>query len=152
MSTSETKQDRIEILMPGRKEKFAMWIKYRGGVMVWANCDLSNCDAGDMYTPARTEAGNANDPGIPPHWRVRYQETITDLSKFKFVKELKEVKRFRVAIRVGDSGLRVKCTDASTRKIRAACDKVQAQYKVAPSYRFDYETQECVISVPIFED
>ncbi len=152
---SDTKQDtRITIYVPGCKEKFAMWIKDRDGVMVWGNCDLSNFDAGDIYTPARDELGKRNEESTPPHWRVRYRETIHELSRFRFVKELKEVKRFRVAIRMGDSGLRLKCTDASTRKIRAACAKVKEQYNlsVEPSYDFDYSTQECVIQLPILEE
>jgi hypothetical protein len=142
------KQERICIGAPDARAKFEKWIAERGGVMVWQNIDLSNMDAGDMYTPAFTEEGKEY---AKPHWRVSRKEVISDITRFRFVKEWREIKRFHVAIRVGDSGLRIKCTDASTRRIRAACAKASVN-GIEASYRFDYTTQEAVIERPIFED
>jgi hypothetical protein len=149
MTTENVKDTRIQIGALEAKEKFTKWIAERGGVMVWQNIDLSNCDAGDIYTPAFTEDGKEYDK---PHWRVSRKEVVSDLSRFRFVKELKEVKRFRVAVRMGDQGFSMKLTDGSTRRVRAACAKTKQQTGIEPYYRFDYETQECVIETPIFED
>jgi hypothetical protein len=148
-----TKNEIIQIGVPGVRNKFEDWIKNRGGVQVWENVDLSNLNAGDMFTPALKtvqipeENGGINAIPYPqPHWRVQRGEVITDITRFRFVKSWKEVKRFHVGVRMGDSGLRVKVTDGGTRKIRAACDKYPGS-----SYRFDYEFQEAVIEVPEFE-
>lgn len=148
-SQVSSKPERLEVTVPGVKEKFTEWISKRGGVTVWRNVDLSRAGAGNQFTPAKTVEGQ-DYPA--PHWSVARQEVITDLGRFRFVREMREVKRFRVAVRMGAQGLALKCTDASTRKIRAACSRAQEQYGVAPCYHFAYETQEAVIEVPVFED
>jgi hypothetical protein len=141
----QTEQKRIDIYVPECREKFAEWIKSRGGVARWRNINLSNPDAGDQYTPALTDGKETG----KPHWSVEYAETITDLSRFRFVKELKEVKRFHVAVH--SAFLSFKLTDASSRKIRKMCAKYSTPEAPA-SYHFDYETQECVITVPVWEN
>jgi len=150
----ETKE-RIEVLTPGCKEKFKQWIAERKGVIVWRNINLSDPNAGDMFTPAHDPEG---EPVAKPHWSRDNGETITDLSRFRFVKENKEVQRFKIALRI--RGMKVECTDAATRKIRKRCDHWQDQYKTAPTYRFEPPPPlgfmdgpvEVVIEVPIFED
>ena len=137
MDSNET----IEVTVPDCRERFTLWIKTRKGVQVWRNQDPSNPGAGQMFTPAdRTEEG-------PPHWAFRKAEVIKDLGRFRFIKEMKELKRFRVALRRGAQGLKIKLTDASSRKVRAACDKVKDS-----RYWFDYETQEAVIEIPVWEE
>lgn len=144
------KLKRIEVTTPGQRSKFEEWIKDRGGVIVWVNINLSDPGAGNIFTPATTKEGT---PGRDqkPRWSHEYSETITDITRFRFVKELKEVKRFRVAVRTGGNGLSVKCTDGATRRIRAACAKFSTE-TVSALYEFDYETQEAVILVPVWED
>lgn len=147
-----TTTSRIEIMTPGVRAQIENWIKNRGGVAVWTNVNLSNCDAGDQFTPATTIDGikiNDDPGGHRPHWSVAFKEVVTDIKRFRFVKEFKEVKRFRVAIR--PAFLSFKCTDASTRKIRKMCAKYSTEQAKAV-YRFDYDTQEAVIELPVWED
>jgi hypothetical protein len=145
----------IQVGVPGAREKFEKWIAERGGVQVWDNLNLSNSDAGQQFTPALTDG---EVPGIDdahhkvqkaypqPHWSVGRGEVITDISRFRFVKSWKEVKRFRVGVRMGSQRMSLKVTDGGTRRIRAACDKFPGS-----SYHFDYSTQEAVIEIPEFE-
>jgi hypothetical protein len=148
-----TDTKRIEVSAIGAKEKFVDWIANRGGVAIWTNINLSNCDAGDQYTPATTKEGVkvTDDPSAQPHWSVAFKEVVTDISRFRFVKEFKEVKRFHVAIRSAFMGFGLKLTDGSTRKVRAMCAKYSTD-QVKAVYRFDYEMQQCVIELPVWED
>ena len=57
----------------------------------------------------------------------------------------KEVKRFRVGVRMASQGFAfLKVTDGGSRRIRKEVSKSGEN----PTYRFDYETQEAVILVP----
>lgn len=143
---------RIEVGVPGVKEKMLDWITNRGGVAIWTNINLSNCDAGDQYTPATTQDGVSvldKPDALKPHWSVAFKEVVTDITRFRFVKEYKEVKRFRVAVRM--AFLSMKVTDGGTRKIRKMCAKYSTD-QVKAVYRFDYDTQEAVIELPVWED
>ena len=146
---SEANTKIYDIMVLGAKEKFAEWIKSRGGVMVWHCVNLSNL-TGPTFTPALTEYPPTR--GLvqtrKPSWTVSSLpgETITDLARFRFAKELKEVRRFRVAIRPSSNGMAMKLTDASSKRVRAATDKAGDE----ATYRFDYETQEAVIEVPVW--
>ena len=140
---------KIEIGVPGCREKFAKYITERGGIKIWRNINLSNPDAGDIYTPVRDSEGNDYPK---PHWSVEFSRIVTDINAFRFIKELREVKRFHVAIRRSSNGLMFKCTDASSAKLRKAMSKIQEQTGEKPCYRFDYETQEAVIEMPVWED
>ena len=145
MSTTEKKC--VDVLTLGAKEKFQQWITERGGVVRWCNVNLSNPDAGDTFTPLRTAEGVEYQK---PHWSVEKAEVHTDLRDFRFIKELKEVKRVKVAVRMGSQGFTLKLTLASTRRVRAACTKIKEKHGVAPCYHF--EGAEAVIEVPVFED
>jgi hypothetical protein len=120
--------------------RFLDWIKNRGGVAVWNSIDFSNLGA-SWSTPALTD-------GVPtpkPTWQAdsKPSRIITDPNEIEVIVR-KEVKRFHVAIRRGSQGFSFKLTDASSRKVRAMCDKFGDE----SSYHFDYETQECVITMP----
>ena len=141
----------IEVTVPGVRAKFEDWIKTRGGILVWENVNLSDPGAGPMFTPVRDAEGKTNCKNSPPHWTHRYHETCTKIKDFKFVKEMVEVNRFRVAVRMGTQGLMVKLTDASTKKLNKALDKAKEKTGQDASYRFDYSTQEAVIEVPLWE-
>lgn len=144
-----TEAKKIEICVPGCREKFVMWCKDRGGIKVWKNVNLSDPGAGDTYSPVRDFEGKDYPQ---PHWSVRFDRIITDVNAFRFVKELKEVKRFRVAIRQSGNGLMMKCTDASSARIRREMTKASEKYGEDCCREFDYETQECVILVPVWEN
>lgn len=141
----------LTVAVPGARQKFESWMAERGGIVRWANVNLSDPGAGDIFTPLRSPEGQENTTR-PPHWGRRYAETITDIGRFRFVREMQEVKRFRVAVRRGSQGLMLKLTDHSTAKVRKHCAAIEEQYDKPAYYDFDYSTQECVITVPVFED
>jgi hypothetical protein len=135
---------KIDVSVPGAREKFEEWIASRGGIQVWNNINLSNPGAGETFTPVLNPQGQTS---CKPSWSVQSGEIITDLSRFRFVKSWTEVKRFRIGIRMGRQGLLIKVTDGGTRRIDAALEKYPES-----QYVFDYETQEAVIQVPVWED
>jgi hypothetical protein len=134
--------ERIDVLVPGARVKFEDWIVNRGGVQIWENVNLSTPRAGQWFTPALTNG----QPTPTPHWSTVVGERVIDIDRFRFVKEMKEVKRFHVATRISGSGIMLKCTDASSRKIEKALEKF-----LGTCYHFDYDTQEAIIEMPIFE-
>lgn len=136
---------RIKVSAPGARTQFEEWIAERGGIQVWFNVNLSDPGAGNIFTPALT--ADTKVPYPAPASTVARGEVITDLSRFQFVKEWVEVKRFHVALRRSTNGLMLKCTDGSTNRINSALEKFPGS-----AYRFDYETQEAVIETPIYED
>lgn len=140
-------QKPYQVHVEGVSEKFAEWIKTRGGVAVWENLNLSNPGAGLMFTPANDKDGK---PIGKPHWSVGLLEVCKSLEDFKFIKEMKEIKRFRVAIRRGSEGLMLKLTDHSTDKLHKALDKIKDETGEEACYRFDYDTQEAVIELPVW--
>jgi len=158
---------KIDVMVPGSRGKFELWIKERGGVQVWHNLNLSNPGAGNQFTPATmviTKDELKDYPGLgigspvmypKPHWSVGAGEVVTDIARFRFVKSFKELKRIRVALRRGAQGLIFKLTDGSQRKVDRALDKAREKYGEA-YYRkdgglFDYE-RFIVIEVPEWED
>jgi hypothetical protein len=120
---------------------FLKWIRERGGIAVWGCLDLS--DPGKTWSsPIYMEDGT---PHPKPHYYATTEpiRIITDPAEI-LVDVPKEVKRFHIAIRMGAQGFKVKLTDASTRKVRAAVEKAGE----GAWYQFDYETQEAVIYKP----
>lgn len=116
------------------------WLTNRGGLAIWECLDLS--DAGKTWTtPAKTKDGK---PTEKPHWAAgKVIATVTDLGQV-VVTVPKEVKRFHVATRMGANGLKIKLTDASGRKVRAAEEKAGPE----AWHEFDYECQDAIIYVP----
>lgn len=148
--------DQIEVLSPGCRERFKKWIAERGGVRLWNNANLSDPDAGMMFTPAKTEKTAECEPeDYPkPHWSRTEGELVTDINRFKFVVKMHEVKRFHVATRMGGNGMSIKVTDGGSRRIDSACNKATETYGRPASYEFDYEDEDeenAVILVPIWE-
>lgn len=117
------------------------WFQSRGGIAVWGSANLSN--PGQTWTaPRLTEDGQ---PMGKQNWQMEDQPRMTITDPAEVVVDVpKEVKRFHVALRRGAQGLSVKCTDASSRRIRKACEKAGDN----SWYEFDYATQECVVFVP----
>jgi len=116
------------------------WLGYRGGVAVWKSIDLSHPEL-SWSTPAKREDG---EPATKPTWRAadKPHRTITNPEEIVVVTR-REVKRFRVAVRVGH-GLTINVTDAGSRRIRREVEKAGDD----ASYEFDYFSQEAIITVP----
>ena len=129
------------ICMPENASKMKEWIANRGGVAIWPSVNLSNPGA-SWSSPALTEDGK---PYPKPTWQAADtpERVITDPSEI-VVTVPKEVKRFRVALRLGSQGLSVKLTDASSERVRAAVRKAGEK----AWYQFDYASREAVIYVP----
>lgn len=121
--------------------KMKDWLATRGGLLIWESVDFGSLGQ-TMTTPALTAEGKPYDC---PHWKcaktpIRHITNIADVE----VCVDKEVKRFRVGVRMGSQGMSLKVTDGGSRKIRAAVEKAgKGAYHV-----FDYMTQEAVIMAP----
>jgi hypothetical protein len=122
-------------------DKIAEWLRTRGGIAIWQSIDLAQAGR-TLTTPLNTAEGK---PSPKPVWWVGNEPEviITDFADVVVSKDV-EVKRFHVALRMEANGMKIKCTDASTRRIHAAIAKAGAgAYHV-----FDYETREAVILKP----
>jgi hypothetical protein len=117
------------------------WFQNRGGISVWKSADLS--DPGKSWTtPANDAEGK---PIGKQHWKMQDAPSLTITDPAQVAVDVgKEVKRFRVSVRVGGNGLALKCTDASSARIRKALEKAGPD----SWYEFDYENQEAVIFAP----
>jgi len=80
-----------------------------------------------------------------PHWAATDKPLaiITDMDDV-IVDIPREVKRFHVAVRMGSSGLNMKLTDATSKRLRDECAKVGPD----SWYEFDYGMQEAIIYAP----
>ena len=117
------------------------WFQERGGIAVWKSIDI--CTAGQSWTtPLRDSEGNS----MPRQdWRMEEKPSLTITDPAEVVVDMpREVKRFRIAVRVGGQGLLLKCTAAASRRIRRECEKAGE----GAWHDFDYATQEAVILVP----
>jgi hypothetical protein len=140
---------------PENADTFRKWISDRGGIAVWKSINLSNPGA-SWSSPALTEDGQ---PYPKPTWQAENKPSriITDPADV-VVEVPREVKRFRVAIRLGSQGMSYKLTDASSRKVENAVSKAAGRdgREFSAWYEFDYDTQQAVIlvadkSVPLSE-
>ncbi len=124
---------------PENAANMRTWIEKRGGIAIWPSVNLSNPGA-SWSTPANTLEGT---PTPKPTWQAadKPERVITDPNEVVVVTR-KEVKRFHVALR--RSGLAFKCTEASSRRIKAAVAKAGE----GASYEFDQGSQEAIITVP----
>jgi hypothetical protein len=129
------------ITTPDNAEKIADWLKNRGGIAIWTSVDLSRAGQ-TLTTPAVSPEGKQFPK--PVYWVDSTPAIIiTDPAEVLISKDV-EVKRFHVALRRGDNGLKVKCTDGASRRIRAAVAKAGE----GAFHTFDYSTQEAVILKP----
>jgi hypothetical protein len=117
------------------------WLSSRAGLLVWASADL--CDPGKGWTTPATDADGK--PAPKPSWQAAEKPArhITDAADVEVV-EPRLVRRLRVAIRIGQSGTRVKLTDTSSRTLRDALDKAGPD----SWYEFAYDSQEALIFKP----
>lgn len=117
------------------------WFMERGGIAVWKSVEMSN-PGRTWTTPIRDAEGN---PTPRQDWRMEQTPSLTITDPAEVVVDVpKEVKRFRVAIKVVVQGMLMKCSDASSRRIRRECEKAAEN----SWYEFDYAMQEAVVFVP----
>lgn len=129
------------ICRPENVAKYREWLATRGGLAVWRSVNFSNLGV-SWTTPALAADGQ---PTRKPTWEADNvpERVVTDVADVDVVVD-KEVKRFRVAVRLGGHGFAFKVTDCGSRRIRAAVARAgDGAYHV-----FDYETQEAVIMAP----
>jgi hypothetical protein len=127
---------------PANAPRIKKWLAERGGILQWKSANLSN-PGGHWTTPARDENGEPYQG--KPTWQAQDKphRHITDAAEVEVVVP-REVKRFRVAVRMASNSLSMKATDHASRKIRDEVAKTGAgAYHV-----FDYGTQEAVIYAP----
>lgn len=136
--------------------KFLEWIRNRGGVAVWQSVNLQNPGAswsspatirrGDCEQPLKD--GESADTIVPypkPNWQCdsKPQRIVTSADDIEVCHD-REVKRFRVHVKLGGNGLTLKCTDRSSARIRKEIEAAgTGAYHV-----FDYDSQEAVILAP----
>jgi hypothetical protein len=129
------------ITTPDNAGKIADWLRTRGGIAIWQAIDFNRLGQ-TLTTPLNTADGQPH--AKPTHWVDSTPAcVITDFADVLISKDV-EVSRLKVALRLGSNGLQVKCTDASTRRIRTAIAKAGT----GAYHEFDYETQEAVIFKP----
>lgn len=148
---------RYKVHTPNVRSKFEEWIRDRGGVAVWRSLDLSNLSRGDMYQPLRDNAGHTYPK---PHWAYAHVETVTDISKFQFVREWIELERCKIALNKKPKGYdspfgffptAIVLTAGSTRRVESKCSHWKKQYpNDVITYRF--EELEAVFERGIFEE
>ena len=96
------------------------WFQERGGIAVWKSVDMSN-PGRSWTTPIRDAEGK---PMPKQDWRMEGTPSLTITDPAEVVVDVpKEIKRFRVAIKTGAQGMLLKCSDASSRRIRRECRK-----------------------------
>jgi hypothetical protein len=122
--------------------KITNWLKERSGVAVWKSIDLSRI-SDSCFTPVLDASGH---PMNKPHWKYANAPDyiITSVDDVEVTQE-KELKRFHVAVRRSSNGMSMKCTDASSARIKREVEKAgEGAY-----YEFDYcDEKNCVIMVP----
>lgn len=82
-------------IQPEQEHQIVSWLKTRGGVAVWCNCDLGSTNIGALaYTPAKRDDGT---DVSAPHWQYDRKpvEVVTDPIKFDVV-TYSEFKRVEV--------------------------------------------------------
>lgn len=134
-------------ISPENEKQLAAWLKTRGGIAVWQNCDLGSASLGaEQFTPATKQDGS---PATSPDWRCGNNPAfiITDSSQIT-VQTDKEVAR--VKVRNGPPYL-----GCINRNDRAKLDKALEQAGEGSWYRRDYENVkygsawfEAVIMIP----
>lgn len=146
------KMPEIHKIKPEHAARMWDWLQSRGGIAIWRSINLSNPGA-SWSSPALTDGK----PTPKPTWQCANEpeRIITDPAEVH-VTVPREVKRFRIALRVGSQGLMVKLTDGSSNRVREAVARAEEKYKTEAWYEFDYEMQEAVIyveanSIPLAE-
>lgn len=116
------------------------WMRTRGGVAIWRSLDLGNPES--WTCPVNDEQGNVK--GRPLGVTASKPERIITSTDDIVVHTVHEVARFHVAVCMGQQGLKVKLTDASTAGVKKALDKAGPN----AFHAFDYDAQDALIMAP----
>lgn len=105
--------------VPENAERFAMWLKDRGGISLWKSINLSNPGA-SWCTPALAEDGTDYPK---PNWQTENAPALTVCDPdFVGVEIPQEFKRVKISLK--QQGLmKVVLTDGSTRKVTKALEE-----------------------------
>lgn len=104
--------------VPENAERFAMWLKDRGGISLWKSINLSNPGA-SWCTPALSEDGTEYPK---PNWQTESTPALTVCdSDFVGVEIPQEFKRIKISLQ--QRGMKVVLTDGSTRKVTKALEE-----------------------------
>lgn len=104
--------------VPENAERFAMWLKDRGGISLWKSLNLSNPGA-SWCTPALSEDGTDYPK---PNWQTESTPALTVCdSDFVGVEIPQEFKRIKISLQ--QRGMKVVLTDGSTRKVTKALEE-----------------------------
>jgi hypothetical protein len=140
----------IEVLTPNLRAKFEDWIANRAGVQVWVSQNLSY-DVGRLtFNPHKDAAGNVNT--ATPHWSLKLQEVVTDITRFRFVSGYRELERCKIAIQNRrNNTLMLELTSGSTNRVNKILAKLRDAGHKEATFEFDYDKQEAVFQVPEWE-
>lgn len=104
--------------VPENAERFAMWIRERGGICLWKSLNLSNPGA-SWCTPFILEDGTE---ATKPNWQTDNAPAVVVTSMDDVGVEIPvEIKRIKISLI--QRGFKVVLTDGSTRKVNDALDK-----------------------------
>ena len=143
-STQPEQSIEKHVCMPHDAELLLKWIKARGGLALWRSVNLFN-PGKTWTTPAKAPDGSPMPKQSREMANAPYR-IITDPAEVE-VHVPKEVKRFRVGVRMGSQGFSLKVTDGGSRRIKREVAKAKEKYGDA-WYESDYSTQDAVILVP----
>jgi len=127
------------------KDKFKEWIEKNGGVTVWQNTKTTKAATNEIFTPALTENGKEYPR---PSNAVAFKETVKDLGRFKFAREIKEVKRIKIAYKIEDEGATLRLTQHTLNKLKKAMET----YGNDAKYYLDFGSKTAIITVPVWEE
>ena len=128
-------------VLAANAEQVWQWFQERGGIAVWKSIDFAT--AGQSWTTPLKDA--KGQPTKKQSWRMEDTPSLVITDPAEVVVDVpKEIKRFRVGIKMGSQGMMLKCTEGATRRIRRECAKAGDD----SWYEFDHGTQEAVIFVP----
>lgn len=103
--------------VPDNAERFALWLRGRGGIALWKSENLSNPGA-SWCTPALTEEGTDYPK---PNWQTNANPALVVCEPEQVGVEIPaEFKRLK--IHLVQRGMKVVLTDASTRKVTLALE------------------------------
>lgn len=130
--------DKLECA-PENAERFATWLRDRGGIAVWRSANLSNPGA-SWSTPRLDPMGGQM---TKPTWQAQDipERIVVDPADVEVLERI-EVKRVPIALR--RSGTALKLTDASSRRVREQVAKAGD----GAWHEFDHEHQQAVIYKP----
>lgn len=116
-------------------EKVKPWLERNGALLRWLSVNLSN-PSGWWLTPLGSSK---------PTWQAGSEPETLKVEDLKVV-EFQEVRRIRIYTRISSSGLAIKLTSASDKRLNKAMCQVSEKTGEMPVYHF--EEDYAIISIP----